>query len=467
MTAPVAVVLAAGKGTRMRSAQPKVLHQAAGRPLLAWVLDAARAAGCGQTLVIVGHGQTAVQAAFAGRQDVRWVVQEEQRGTGHALAQAAPFFEHERRILVLSGDVPLVSARTLGQLLAASRESWGAMAVAELDQPGRLGRVLQAPDASLARIVEHADANRAERAVRRVNAGLYALRAPAIFADLAGIDTDNAQGELYLTDALGRAVAAGRRIALVPLADPAEALGVNDRCDLARVHRVLLDRVVDRLMSEGVTVLEPARTSIEPQVEVGADSVIHPGVSLLGATVIGAGCQIHQGAWIRDSVIADGAVIKPYSVLDGARVGVRAAVGPLARLRPGAHLGAAAAVGNFVEVKNATLGAGAKAGHLAYLGDAEVGAHANIGAGVVTCNFDGSAKHRTVIGEHAFIGSDTMLVAPVVVGADALTGAGSVITHDVPEGALGIGRSRQKDIPDWHARQALASKKVRGGKEKG
>lgn len=458
MSTPVAVVLAAGKGTRMRSQQPKVLHEVAGRPMLAWVLDAARDAGCGQILVIVGHGQEDVRRAFADQHDLVWVVQEEQRGTGHALAQAAPLLPEATRVLVLSGDVPLVRARTLTALLEAAERDWGALAVAELDEPDRLGRVLVAPDGGLERIVEHADASENERAIRRINAGLYALRAPTVFEDLERIDTDNAQGELYLTDAVTGAVAAGRPMALVTLDDPAEAFGVNDRRDLARVHRALLDRSAARLMDEGVTVLEPARTAIEPSVAIGADTIIHPQVSLLGTTRIGVGCTIHQGAWIQDSTVADGAVIKPYSVLDGAIVGPRAAAGPFARLRPGAELGEAAAVGNFVEVKNARLGPGAKAGHLTYLGDADIGPRANIGAGVVTCNYDGERKHRTVVGERAFVGSDTMLVAPVAVGDRAVTGAGSVITQDVPEGALGLGRARQRTIHDWQTRRAAANR---------
>ncbi len=458
MSTPVAVVLAAGKGTRMRSSQPKVLHEIAGRPMLAWVLDAARDAGCKEILVIVGHGQDDVRAAFADQQDLVWVVQEEQRGTGHALLQAAPFLRDEARVLVLSGDVPLVRAETLRALLEAAERGWGALAVADLDDPGRLGRVLVAPNGGLDRIVEYADASEEERAIRRINAGLYALRAPTVFDDLDQIDTDNAQGELYLTDAVGGAVRAGRAMTLVNLDDPAEAFGINDRSDLARAHRALLDRKAAQLMAAGVTVLEPERTVIEPGVTVAADTIIHPQVSLLGTTCIGEGCTIHQGAWIQDSNVADGAVIKPYSVLDHATVGPRAAAGPFARLRPGAELGEAAAVGNFVEVKNARLGPGAKAGHLTYLGDADIGARANIGAGVVTCNYDGERKHRTVIGERAFVGSDTMLVAPVSIGDHAVTGAGSVITQDVANGALGIGRARQRTIADWQARRAAASR---------
>jgi bifunctional UDP-N-acetylglucosamine pyrophosphorylase/glucosamine-1-phosphate N-acetyltransferase len=455
VSARVAVVLAAGKGTRMVSALPKVLHRAAGRPLLGWVLAAARAAGCTRILVVVGHGAEAVRSTFTGEEnaDLTWVLQAEQRGTGHALAQAAPDLAGTRAtVLVLSGDVPLVTAQTLEQLARLAEaggawESWGAMAVAEPADPGALGRVIANPDGNLRKIVEARDATPAERAIRLINAGLYALPAPAIFDYLDRLTPQNAQGELYLTDALGAAAADGHAVRLLPLADPEESLGVNNRVELAQVHRRLLDRHLEALMISGVTVLEPARTVVEPGVTVGVDTVLHPGVSLLGRTRVGEGCTLNAGVWLNDTVLGDDVEILPYSVLDGAIVEVGCRVGPFARLRPASHLLAGARVGNFVEVKNSELGPGAKAGHLAYLGDAVVGAGANIGAGVVTCNFDGHEKHRTEIGKGAFIGSDTMLVAPVRVGEGATTAAGSVITKEVPPGALAVARVRQKNLP--------------------
>jgi bifunctional UDP-N-acetylglucosamine pyrophosphorylase/glucosamine-1-phosphate N-acetyltransferase len=344
---PIAVVLAAGKGTRMRSALPKVLHRAGGRPLLAWVLDAARAAGCARILVVVGHGAEQVRAEL-GAGDITWVLQEEQRGTGHALAQAAPEISGPARLLVLSGDVPLVAAETLARLLAAAGAAaggWGAMATADLEHPGALGRVAAAPESAnradpadpadpanpanpanpadtdrLVRIIEAADASPAELALRTVNAGLYALPAPAIFSYLERLRPANAQGELYLTDAVTAAAGDGHRITLVPLADPLEAQGVNDRRELAAAHRRLLDRHLDALMRSGVGVLEPARTVVEPAVRVGPDTLLHPGVSLLGRTAVGAGCVLHQGVWARDSRIGDGAEIGPYCVLDGVEV---------------------------------------------------------------------------------------------------------------------------------------------------
>jgi bifunctional UDP-N-acetylglucosamine pyrophosphorylase/glucosamine-1-phosphate N-acetyltransferase len=444
----IAVILAAGKGTRMKSSLPKVLHEAAGRPLLALVIDAARAAGCQRILVVVGHGAEKVRETIPG-DDLGWVLQAEQRGTGHALAQAEAEIPGAATVLVLSGDVPLMNPATLDRLARDAEEGWGAMAVAEMDEPGSLGRVLVDESGVFKAIVEARDATPEELAVRRINAGLYALPAPDVFNYLRNVKTNNAQKEIYLTDAVTNAARDGHPVRLVNLADPDEALGVNDRVELARVHRLLLDRHLQVLMKAGVTVLEPARTVIEPRVLVGEDTVIHPGVSLLGRTVVGRDCVIHQGAWLRDTSVADGTIIEPYSVLDRAEVGEGCRVGPFARLRPAARLQSGSRVGNFVEVKNSEIGAGAKVNHLAYVGDATVGAGANLGAGVVTCNYDGVRKHPTEIGAGAFIGSDTMLVAPVKVGAGASTAAGSVVTRNVPDGALAVTRVRQKNLEGW------------------
>ncbi len=448
----VAVILAAGKGTRMRSALPKVLHRAAGRPLLQWVVDAARAAGCGRILIVVGHGAEQVREEIItpeGDDDLVWVLQAEQRGTGHALAQAEAEIAGEATLLVLSGDVPLLQPATIDRLATEAENGWGAMAVAELAEPGSLGRVLVDEAGVFQRIVEARDATPAELAVSTINAGIYALPAPDVFDYLRRLKTDNAQGELYLTDAVTQGAADGHPVRLIALPDPDEALGVNDRTELARVHRLLIGRHLVALMKAGVTILEPERTVVEPGVTVGEDTILHPGVSLLGKTSIGHGCVIHQGAWLQDSTVGDGTNIAPYSVLEGAEVGDACRVGPFARLRPAARLRRGARVGNFVEVKNSVLGEGAKANHLAYVGDATVGDGANLGAGVVTCNYDGVSKHPTTIGAGAFIGSDTMLVAPVTVGAGATTGAGSIITKNVPAGALAVGRVRQKNMEGW------------------
>jgi bifunctional UDP-N-acetylglucosamine pyrophosphorylase/glucosamine-1-phosphate N-acetyltransferase len=419
--------------------------------MLQWVLDAARAGGCGRCLVVVGHGSDDVRDAFGG-EDVTWIEQTEQLGTGHALAQVREHVSAGDRLLVLSGDVPGIRAETIAKLLTAASESWGSIAVAEMENPGALGRVVRRDNGSLASIIEAVDASPGELAITTINAGIYVLPAPEVFEYLEALRPDNRKGELYLTDALA-AAAARHRVETVLLDDPSEALGVNDRRDLARVHRELVGRAMSKLVEMGVTIYDPSRTVVEATVEVGRDSEIHPGVSLLGATSVGEGSVIGTGAWIRDCEIGERVEVHPYSVLDGAAVGDETSIGPFARLRPGTRIGQRARVGNFVEVKNSLLGDGVKAGHLTYLGDAEVGGDANIGAGTITCNYDGLEKHPTTIGRRAFIGSDTMLVAPVTVGDDATTGAGSVITTDVPDGALGVERGKQRNVEGWSQRR--------------
>ncbi len=438
----------------MKSERPKVLHQAAGRPLLDWVVRAARGARCERIVVVVGHGADEVRDAFRAENDILWVEQTRQRGTGDALLSAAAALGDEPALLVvLSGDVPLVLPETIERLVRAAETGWGALAVATLAEPGSLGRVVDDGRGALVRIVEARDAEADELAISTVNAGLYALPAPDIFALLGQLEPHNAQGELYLTDAITAAARSGKRVALVPLDDPDEARGVNDRLELAAVHARLRSRIVARLAGNGVTVLVPDATEIGPEVEIGHDSVVHPQATLAGRCRVGSRVTLQTGCWIRDSEIGDDAIIEPYSVLDGATVGAGCRVGPFARLRPAAVLQEGARVGNFVEVKRSLLGPGAKANHLAYLGDATVGAGANIGAGVITCNYDGVAKYPTEIGARAFIGSDTMLVAPVRVGDDATTGAGSVITKDVPAGALAVERSPQRNVAGWAERR--------------
>jgi bifunctional UDP-N-acetylglucosamine pyrophosphorylase / glucosamine-1-phosphate N-acetyltransferase len=450
-TPRVAVILAAGKGTRMKSALPKVLHKAAGRPLLAWVIDAARRARCERILIVVGHGAEQVREQMTG-DDLAWVLQAEQKGTGHALAQVESEVRGAATLLVLSGDVPLITTATIEKLAVGAEAGWGAMAVAELAEPGSLGRVIVDEEGEFRRIVEARDATPVELLEKRINAGLYALPAPEIFDYLRGLRTDNAQGELYLTDAVTHAAADGRPVRLIPLDNPDEAMGVNDRSELARVHRLLLDQHLALLMKQGVTVLEPARTVIEPGVRVGEDTVVHPGASLLGRTVVGPGCTIHQGAWLRDTTLGEGITIEPYSVLDSATVGDGCRVGPFARLRPASRLLAGARVGNFVEVKNSEIGEGAKVPHLSYVGDAEIGAGANIGAGNITANYDGVNKHRTTIGSNVKTSVDTAFVAPVEVGDGAYTGAGAVVNRDVPPGALAKGVPAKIE-EDWAAKR--------------
>lgn len=454
-----AVILAAGKGTRLKSALPKVLHNVAGRPMLEWVLTAARAAGCEQIFVVVGHGADRVREEVEA-DDVTWVLQEEQLGTGHALQQVESCLQTPATLMVLSGDVPLVTPQTLERLATEARSGWGSMVVTEMEEPGSLGRVVATPDGTLERIVEVADATEEELENTQINAGIYALPAPEIFDFLSRLEPDNAKHELYLTDALTAAVVQGRELALVTLAEAEEAFGVNDRLDLARVHGALLRRKAEELMRQGVTILDPSRVVVEAGVEIGRDSVLHPGVYLTGETRLGEGCTIHQGAWLKDARLGDRVVVEPYSVMEAVKVDDDCRIGPFARLRPGSVMKRGAKIGNFVEVKNSELGVGVKANHLAYVGDATVGEGANLGAGMITCNYDGVAKHRTEIGEGAFIGSDTMLIAPVSVGDEAMTGAGSVISKDVPPGALALERSEQKTVPGYVERR-LKQRKAR------
>lgn len=416
-----AVVLAAGRGERFRSEQPKVLHRVGGRPLVSWVVQAAREVGCAPICVVVGSGADQVRSVLededAGAGDIVWVEQAEQRGTGHALSMARGALQSRGLALVLSGDSPLIRPGTLRALLEAAGAGWGSLAVADEDAVEPCG----------------------------VDAGPYALPVPGIFEWLEKVDPGSTRGEFHLTDAVS-AAAREHAVAAVRVEDASEVLRVDSRADLASVQRVVYRRGVEALLASGVTVLDPESVWLDAGVTVGADSVLHPNVTLLGASSVGSGCTVHTGAWIRDSVLDDGVEVLPYSVLDGARVASDCTIGPFARLRPEAVLEDGARVGNFVEVKKATLGPGVKASHLAYLGDASVGAGANIGAGVITCNYDGKKKSRTVIGEGAFVGSDCILVAPVEVGAGAYTGAGSVITKDVPEETLAVGRARQKNI---------------------
>ena len=437
----------------MRSAVPKVLHPVAGRALLAHVVEAATRAGCDRVLVVVGHGGDAVREAAENFTpegiEVEWVEQSELRGTGHAVQQVEPLVNNDDTLLVLSGDAPLIRASSLKRLLATER---GAVAVAEVPEPGRLGRVVRRADGSLERIVEAADASADELSNTTVNAGFYALPAGRTFDALRELSGDNAQGEIYLTDGVG-ALAADGGIAVVELEDPTEAWGVNDRRDLAAVDRRWIERHLDELMRSGVTIYDPGSVRVEAGVEVGTDTILHRGVVLRGATSIGSGCEIDVGCVVADSVLQDGATLGAYSSMEGAELKEGAHAGPFARLRPGAVLGKGARVGNFVEVKNSTLGSGVKAGHLAYLGDAEIGAETNIGAGTITCNYDGVKKSRTTIGERAFIGSDTMLVAPVDVGDGAVTGAGSTITRDVPANALAVERADQRTVEGWAGRK--------------
>ncbi|TNF31941.1 MAG: UDP-N-acetylglucosamine diphosphorylase/glucosamine-1-phosphate N-acetyltransferase [Deltaproteobacteria bacterium] len=452
-----AIVLAAGKGTRMRSARAKVLHPVLGRPMISWIVGATLEAGFDQVVVVVGHQREAVADAL--RRDfpdapIGFAHQAEQRGTGHAVQCALPATEGADAVAILSGDTPALDADTLRRLAQLKAERGATLVVTtfEADDPTGYGRIVRDADGAVSRIVEHKDATPAERALHEVNAGLYLADRAALADALAQLTTDNAQGELYLTDAVALTAAHGGRVAGFVLHDPFRVAGINTRAQLAAIERELLARRLDALMEAGVTLEDPASTRVEAPVEIGEDTVLGPGVQLKGRTVIGRDCRIDAGVVLTDTTVGDGAHIKPYVVAESAEVGPGAAAGPFAHLRPGTVLGPEVKVGNFVETKKATLGRGAKASHLSYLGDCEVGAGANIGAGTITCNYDGFDKHRTVIGEGVFIGSDTQLVAPVEVGANAVVGAGTTVTRNVAPGALVVSRTPQKEIAGYYDR---------------
>ena len=445
------IILAAGLGTRMKSATAKVLHRAAGRPILEYVLDLAAGLTSNAPVLVVGHQRDAVRALVGER--ARFAVQEPQLGTGHAVLQAAPILEASRgrRILILSGDVPLTRPETLRALLEEHDRSANALTVMtmRLTDPGMYGRIVRDGDGAVLRIAEAKDATEDEKAIGEVNAGIYVFDGDSLFERLRGLSNGNAQGEYYLTDLVAVLRREGRRVGAVVAPDPAEALGVNSRADLAVVEAEIQKRVVDRLMREGVTFRNPSTVVIDSTVSIGPDSVVYPFVTLEGSTRIGTGCLLDPGVHLTDVTVGNGVHLKSGTVAESAVIEDEATVGPYAHLRPGTKLGRRVKVGNFVETKKAVFGEGAKASHLSYIGDAEVGADSNIGAGTITCNYDGVRKHKTVIEDGAFIGSDTQLVAPVRVGRGAYVGAGSTITKDVPAGALALSRTPQKIIEGW------------------
>ncbi len=461
------VVLAAGVGKRFRSRTPKVLHPLLGRPLFTYPLLALAGAGVGGVVLVAPPGQeeALLQAARAalGRSrkelKVATAVQEEPLGTGHALLvalEALPQLaaSEDPEVLVVPGDAPHLSSGSLRALVRAARRAKASAAVltAHLDDPTSYGRVLRAPGGQLLRIVEERDASPEEREVKEVNSGVWWFRASVARAILPKLRRENAQGEYYLTDAASELVAAGERVLPVPAASSEEVLGVNSRGELARSAAIIRDRLVRSLEQAGVTVVDPSSTWVEPGVEVGEETVLMPGVLLEGETRVGRGCHIGPFTRLSGCVVGDGAEVV-MSVASGAVVGRGARVGPFAYLRPGTQLAEGVRVGTFVEIKNSRVGRGSKVPHLSYVGDAEIGEGVNIGAGTITCNFDGFRKHRTVVEDAAFVGSDTMLVAPVRVGRGAYTGAGSVITRDVPPDALAVERSEQRVIPGWARRR--------------
>jgi bifunctional UDP-N-acetylglucosamine pyrophosphorylase/glucosamine-1-phosphate N-acetyltransferase len=443
------VILAAGQGKRMHSDLPKVLQPLAGRPLLAHVLAAARALDPAAIHVVYGHGGDAVKAAFAGQPELRWVLQSQQLGTGHAVLQALPSIPDDHQVLVLLGDVPLVAARTLQRLINDSADGELALLTAVVDEPTGYGRVIRDERAEVARIVEEKDATDDERRVNEVNTGLMAFSAGSLRRFLAKLDNDNAQGEYYLTDVIARAVDAGTKVQGTVIESATEVLGINDRTQLAIAERMLQRRIAQDLMSRGVTFADPERVDVRGTLNAGRDVFIDVGAVFEGDVELGDRVRIGPYAVIGNSKLGAGTVVHPHTVIADTESGPDCEIGPFARLRPGTDLASHVKVGNFVEVKKSTIADGSKVNHLSYVGDSEIGRNVNVGAGTITCNYDGANKHKTTIGDRAFIGSGTMLVAPVEVGADATIGAGSTITKDAPPGELTLERSKQTTVAGW------------------
>ncbi len=451
------VIMAAGKGTRMRSARPKVLHTLGGRTLLGHVVAAAETLAPARCIVVTGHGAEAVEAAFAGPHRA-FVRQEPQLGTGHAVQQAVPALPDAGTVLVLNGDVPLIRPETLRALVAAAEGGHLALLTVTLDDPHGYGRIVRdATGAHVHAIVEEKDASPLQRGIHEVYSGLLAAPAAALKRWLAGLRNDNAQREYYLTDIVAAAVADGVAVTTASAADETEVLGVNSPAQLADLERRLQRRHAGALMDAGVRLADPARFDQRGTLTCGRDVEIDVGCLFEGQVTLGDDVRIGAHCVLRDCTIADGAVLHPFTHVEGARVGAGALVGPYARLRPGAELGAEVHIGNFVEVKNSTLGDGAKANHLAYLGDATVGPRVNFGAGSITANYDGANKHRTTIGADVHVGSNCVLVAPVTLGDGATIGGGSTIAREAPAGQLTVARARQVSFASWK-RPAKAKK---------
>jgi bifunctional UDP-N-acetylglucosamine pyrophosphorylase/glucosamine-1-phosphate N-acetyltransferase len=449
------VILAAGKGTRMKSAQPKVLHVLAGAPIICYVLAAARPLGAKSTTLVVGHGADRVRDVLSSYGDLRFVLQEPQLGTGHALLQTEPLFRGvEGTLVLLSGDVPLLTTRTLARLLGAHLASPAAVTLltATLPDPFGYGRIVR-DKGGVARVVEERDASADERPIHEVNAGIYAFDLAPLFPALARLASDNAQGEYYLPDLVRLYRREGRVVGAVPLDDATEIRGINTRKELAALGQVVREQRNEALMASGVTMEDPDTTYVGPDVEVGRDTILHANVLLEGRTRIGTDCEIHSNVRIVDSSVEDRVIVLNFCFVNQATIASGARVGPFAHLRPESDVREHAHVGNFVELKKTRLGAHSKANHLAYLGDATIGERVNIGAGTITCNYDGERKHPTIIEDGVFIGSDSQLVAPVKVEAGAYVAAGSTITRDVPAGALGIARGVQVNKEGWVERK--------------
>lgn len=448
------VILAAGKGVRMKSNIPKVLHQVCGKPMIYYSLRIGKELNANKIVAVLSPSISQTIQEILG-DEVEVAIQDKPLGTGHAVMCAKSALENfYGDVLILYGDMPLITSATLKELIEKHRKEKVPLTLltAIFDWDNKFGRVIRDKNGKVKRIVEVADASPKELKIKEVNAGIYAVERDFLFKSLDKVKPNNAQGEYYLTDIVEIA-SKENEVSAYQLTDPCEVLGINDRTELAEAERVMRLRITTKLMKEGVTFLDPATAYIHDGVKIEPDTVIYPSVVIEGATSIGKHCIIGTGAFIKDSIIGDEVEIRAYSVLDGAKVGNKTTIGPCAHLRPESVIGARCRIGNFVETKKVVIGDGTKASHLTYLGDAEIGANVNIGCGTITCNYDGIKKHKSVIEDGVFVGSDTQLVAPVRVGKGAYIGSGSTITKDVPAGALSVARSRQKNFPGWAERK--------------
>ncbi|MFV0548691.1 MAG: bifunctional UDP-N-acetylglucosamine diphosphorylase/glucosamine-1-phosphate N-acetyltransferase GlmU [Limnobaculum xujianqingii] len=440
-------ILAAGKGTRMYSDLPKVLHLLAGKPMVQHVIDTASKLGAQQVHLVYGHGGDLLKKTLSD-QPINWVLQAEQLGTGHAMQQAAPYFADDENVLMLYGDVPLISEDTLRRLVAAKPVGGIGLLTVKLDDPTGYGRIVR-KDGQVISIVEHKDASEEQHKINEINTGILVACGKDLKRWLGKLNNNNAQGEYYITDVIALAYEEGNRIEAVHPSRLSEVEGVNNRLQLSRLERVYQSEQADRLLLAGVMLNDPSRFDLRGELIHGRDVVIDTNVIIEGRVVLGDRVRIESGCVLKNCVIGNDSVISPYSVIEDSELGVGCTVGPFARLRPGAQLEDEAHVGNFVEMKKARLGKGSKAGHLSYLGDADIGDRVNIGAGTITCNYDGANKFKTIIGDDVFVGSDTQLVAPVTVAKGATIGAGTTVTQDVGENELVISRVRQRQISGW------------------
>ena len=469
MTVQTVIVLAAGEGTRMKSATPKVLHSVAGRSLLGHVLHAVNQLSPNQLCVVVGSGREAVEAHIAQvAPKATTVFQEHRGGTGHAAQLALAGIAPKGTVLILAGDTPLLSGDSLAQFVAAHSAGKFAASVltAEHPDPTGYGRIIRDDSDELLRIVEEKDATDDEKFVFEINSGVYAFDGEKLAASIGKLTNANAQGELYLTDVIGILKSAGESIAAIMIDDFTETLGVNDRVQLAESAAMLRDRINDQWMRAGVTIIDPTTTWIDSTVELSSDVTIHPGTALLGSTKVATGAVIGPRSTLTDCIVKEGAAVLESIALQTI-IGEGATVGPFTYLRAGTQLGDSTKAGAFVEMKNSVLGTGSKVPHLSYVGDATIGEGSNIGAATIFVNYDGVEKHHTTVGDHVRIGSDTMLVAPVTIGDGAYTAAGSVITEDVPAGAIGVGRAKQRNVLDWVLRKRPGSKSAIAAEKKG